>query len=243
MEEELQDRGSDFFGKEKVKRASRLFNQEELLAIASAVVEAEGETAGEIVPVVATSSGRYDRAEDIFGVVFVLAALTLAWIFFQDLRPVGGDWESGQALVLGLVPILLIVIVGFLLGTTAATMIPVLRLPFISRKEMREEVERCAGEAFHRFKVRKTAGSSGILIFVSLYEHMVQVIGDEGISQKLSQSDWEAVRDLIIDGIRSRKPAHGLTRAIKKCGEMLKEHFPIQPGDTDELHNELRIID
>jgi len=124
-------------------------------------------------PLQATSSGRYDRAEDIFGVVLVLAALTLAWIFFQDLRPVGGDWESGQALVLGLVPILLIVIVGFLVGTTAATIIPVLRLPFISRKEMREEVERCAGEAFHRCKVRKTAGSSGILIYVSLYEHMV----------------------------------------------------------------------
>ena len=90
MEEELQDRGSYFFGKEKVKRASRLFNQEERLAITTAVFEAEVETAGEIVPVVATSSGRYDRAEDLFGVAFVLVALTLAGPFFKTY----GLWKT-----------------------------------------------------------------------------------------------------------------------------------------------------
>ncbi|MFQ5792064.1 MAG: TPM domain-containing protein, partial [Acidobacteriota bacterium] len=172
-----------------------------------------------------------------------LVALTLSWLWLQEIQPVEGDWESGRTLVLGLVAILAIVLAGFLMGAVAATRIPALRLPFISRKEMMQEVERGASEAFHRFRVRRTAGASGVLIYVSLYEHMVRVIGDDAISEKLGQSDWDGVRDLVINGIRSGRPADGLASAIRKCGALLSEHFPVKPGDVDELHNELRIID
>ena len=57
-----------------------------------------------------------------------LLALALVWIFFQGIRPVAGDWESGQRLVIGLAPILLVVLGGFLLGAVAATRIPAPRL-------------------------------------------------------------------------------------------------------------------
>lgn len=226
-----------------MKRASQFFNKEDLRKIADAVEDAERRTSGEIVPAVAGVSGRYDRAEDLFGMVLALVVLTLSWLWVQEIQPVEGDWEMGQTLVLGLVPILFIVLAGFLIGAVAATRIPVLRLPFISKKEMLQEVERGAAEAFHRFRVRRTAEASGILIYVSLYEHMVRVIGDDAINEKLGQSDWDGVRDLVIDGIRSGQPADGLVRAIRKCGELLSEHFPVRPGDVNELHNELRIID
>ena len=61
-----------------------------------ALGEAEEKTSGEIVPVVATVSGRYDRAEDLFGLVLAAIALVVSWIAFQDIRPRGGDWEAGM---------------------------------------------------------------------------------------------------------------------------------------------------
>ncbi len=41
----------------------------------------------------------------------------------------------------------------------------------------------------------------GVLIYLSLFEHRVRVLADDAIQDKVSQSDWEAVRDLIIAGI------------------------------------------
>lgn len=226
-----------------MKMASKFFSEEERKAISSAVAEAERRTSGEIVPVVATVSGHYDRAEDLFGVLTALLALALSWIFFQEIQPVKGDWASGQTFPLGLVSLLLIVAAGFVLGTAAATYLPVLRLPLLPRQEMRREVERSAAEAFQRFRVRKTAAGTGILIYVSLHERMVQVLGDDAISARMNQRDWDAVRDLVIEGFRSGRAAEGLKQAILKCGELLSRYFPSQPGDVNEVTNELRIID
>ncbi len=226
-----------------MKRASQLFSEEDRKVIAAAVTEAERRTSGEIVPVVATASGRYDRAEDLFGVAVALLAMALVWIFFQDIRPATGGWALGQTLALGLLPLVLIVAGGFVLGTMAATILPILALPFVTEKEKREEVERSAAEAFHRFRLRKTAAGTGILLYVSLYERMVRVLGDDAISDKLNQKDWQAVRDLVIAGFRSNRPAEGLSQGVLKCGELLSRYFPLQPGDVNEIRNELRVID
>ena len=226
-----------------MKRASKFFTESERNSIAEAVRAAEQKTSGEIVPVLSTASGRYDRAEDLFGLTFALIVLVACWILFQEIRPVEGDWASGQKLVLGLVPVLVIVFVGFSLGVALSTWIPALKLPFLSRREIEAEVDRSAAGAFQQFRVRGTAASTGVIIYISLFERMVQVLGDDMIDQKLSQDDWEQVKDLVIDGLRSGKAAEGLQRAIACCGDLLAVHFPIEPGDVNELTNELRIID
>ena len=168
-----------------MRQARELFSIEDLKTIRATITEAERKTSGEIVPVVATASGRYDRAEDIFGLIVAMLALSLSWIFFQGIRLIEGDWASGHEIILGLGPVLLIIVAGFALGCAGATTFPVLRLPFITKKEMREEVERSAAEAFHRFRVRKTEAGTGILIYVSLFERMVRVQGDDTISTRL----------------------------------------------------------
>lgn len=226
-----------------MKRASRFFGETDRQAIARAVSTAEQKTSGEIVPVVTTTSGRYDRAEDLFGVVMALVALAVVWVLFQDVRPVQGDWASGQQMVLGLLPVLLIVAAGFVGGGALSTWFPTLKLPFLTTREMQEEVERSAAEAFYRFRVRRTAEGTGVLIYVSFFEGMIRVMGDETIGAKLSQSHWDEVRDIVATGLRSGRPAEGLQKGIERCGELLAEHFPIQPGDVNELANELHIID
>ena len=226
-----------------MKRASKFFTESERAAIAEAVGAAEQRTSGEIVPVLATASGRYDRAEDLFGVIFSIVLLIACWILFQDIRPVEEDWASGQKLVIGLVPVLVIVLVGFGAGVALSTWIPYLKLPLLSKREIELEVDRSAAVAFQQFRIRGTAASTGILIYISLFEHTVRIFGDDAIDQKLNQEDWEKVKDLIIDGMNSGKAADGLRRAIALCGDLLAEHFPIEPGDVNELTNELRIID
>ena len=225
-----------------MKRASQLFSAEDRRIVEAAIAEAERRTAGEIVPVVATASGRYDRGEDLFGLVLALTTIAGAWGLFQGVEVVQTEWAAKYTVALGLLPVLGVLVVVFLLGAVAATYLPVLRLPFISRNEMEEEVERSATAAFQRFRIRGAAGS-GILVYVSLYERTVRVLGDDAVNAKVTQSDWNAVCDLVTEGLRNGRAAEGLASAIRKAGELLCRHFPARPEDRNDLANELRFID
>jgi putative membrane protein len=224
-----------------MKTASTLFNEQQRQFIAAAVTEAEQGTAGEIVPVVATVSGRYDRAEDLFGLLLGLVALVVIWVLFQGTTETA--WAAGHTPTLGLAAVIAIIVAGFLVGATLATRFPVLRLPFIPPREMRHEVERRALEAFQRYRIRTTRGGTGVLIYVSLYEHMVRVVGDDAVTEKISLEDWEGICRLVVDGMKADNAAQGLTLAIRQSGELLARHFPILPDDHNELSNELILID
>ena len=225
-----------------MKKASAWFTESDRKAIAEDIARAESATTGEIVPVVATTSGNYDRAEDLFGLVFALISLSAFWLL-RGVAPGGSGWPSGPAESLSLPVVLSIVAVAFIVGAVLATVIPALRLPFIPRNEMEREVERRAAEAFHHFRIRSTAGATGVLIYVSLFEHAVRVFGDDLINEKIDQETWQEICDHVVDGIRKGDPSGGLSAGILRCGEVLASHFPIDPGDRNELVNTLHLID
>lgn len=226
-----------------MKKASNYFSDEDKKIIEDAIARAESNTSGEIVPVVASVSGRYDRSEDIFGMLFSLILLTIAWLYTQEITPIDGQWESEVKTVITLPWALAIIFLGFIVGAILASFFPLLRLIFISKKEMREEVGRKALDAFHQYRIRGTQGATGVLIYVSLYEHNVRVLGDEAINEKLNQQDWEDVCGLVVEGMKSKQPIDKLVEAIELCGQLLAEHFPIDDDDQNELPNKLQLLD
>jgi len=232
-----------------MKRASTFFSDGDRAAIEAAVAGAEKRTSAEIIPVVATASGRYDRAEDVFGIVVAIAALCAVWFAFSG-GSIADGWLAGGAPAsagggpaFGLAGAIAAIVVGFALGAALATRFPALCTPFASKTEMREEVERAANEAFFAFRVRSTADATGILLYISLYERMVRVVGDDAITSKLGQGDWDEIRDRVIAGLADGRAAEGLVDAIERCGELCAAHFPRAEDDQNELSNALRIID
>jgi putative membrane protein len=226
-----------------MQRASELFTPEDRAAVSRAVAAAEDGTTGEIVPVVATVSGRYDRAEDLCGLAVALVALAVVWLGFQEVRVEDRAWAPRAVPALGLVWMLVVVLFGFLAGALVAARVPLLRRAFLREREMREEVERAAAAAFQQLRVRRTAGATGIVLYVSLYERMVRVLGDDAISARLGPADWEAVREAMLARLRAGAPADAMIAGIEAAGALLRKHFPGTPGDAEELHNELRILD
>ena len=223
--------------------ASHLFSPSDRQAIQDAIEAAERGTTGEIVPVVASCSGRYDRAEAAVGVLVAIVFLVAGWQLLPVADAAGGSWSGGAWIARGPGPLVALMVLGTLAGHLLATWVPALRLPFIPHREMEEEVGRAAAEGFLRYRVRGTAGGTGILLYVSLFEHRVVVQVDTAIAAKLGDSDWESVRDLLLDGLRNRAPREGFVSAIRRCGEILAEHFPAPTGDRNELGNELHLID
>lgn len=225
-----------------MKPASEALTPTEKAEVAKAIRDAEAKTSAEIVVVLATRSGRYDRAEDLFAILLGLVAVSLAWVLGQDVEP---EWGDRYRIALGLVPLLLIFLATFVAGAFLATWFPSLARPFIPRDQMLDEMRRTAGEAFHRFRVHRTAEGTGVLIYVSLLEHLVWVVGDEKVGEAIPDAVWQPVKDAIVEGFKRGRPAAGLREAITMAGDRLAEPFPLTPDqpNANRLTNELQFID
>ena len=228
----------------------RLFSQDDRAAIGAAIQQAEEKSGCEIIPVMAVASGRYDRGEDIFGVVVAMACVALAWLLVPSLMPnaaptgasAAAAWQYGEAAPFGLAVLLALIGGGFLLGALMATRISLLKVPFVPRVEMREEVTRAAQACFYARGLRKAPGAAGVLIYVSYFEHMVEVIGDDQVAEKLGADDWQAICDALLTGLRQRQPAAGFVAALEKTGALLDGAFT-RPDDGQRFADELVLLD
>ena len=100
---------------------------------------------------------------------------------------------------------------------------------------------RRAAVAFLEEDVFKTRDRTGVLIFLSLFERRVVVMGDEGINRAVETADWQAIVDRLVGGIHEGRPGDALVEAIGECGKLLEsKEVAIRPDDTDELSDELR---
>ena len=51
----------------------------------------------------------------------------------------------------------------------------------------------CAIEAFSKLRVWDTEGNSGVLIYLLLADHAIEIVADRGIARHVPDSDWQAV--------------------------------------------------
>lgn len=223
--------------------AGKLFTDDDRAAIARAVAEAERTTTGEIVPVVAAESDRYERAEDVFGIWFAITTFTLAWLTLQHVRPAAGEWESGWEIALDLKFVLPLFVLPWVLGALLAYRVPFFKRLAAGGRVMRRRVAEAAADAFERFHVRGTRASTGIVLYVSLLEHVVCVEADAAISGKVAPEEWAKICDEMVAAIRKGSYRDAFVTGVRRSGELLAKHFPAAAGDTNELTNELRIIE
>ncbi len=94
-------------------------------------------------------------------------------------------------------------------------------------------------EVFYKLKMYKTAARNGVLIYVSAREQKVAVIGDQGINEKVPENFWEDVIQILTDHFKEQKFTDGLEKAILLIGEKLKEFFPYQKDDINELSDDI----
>ena len=102
----------------------------------------------------------------------------------------------------------------------------------------KETLERAA-EVFYDLKMNQTAARNGILFYLAVKDHKFAVIGDEGINKKVEHDFWNDIKDQMIFNFKENKFADGLVAGILKCGERLKEYFPYQSDDVNELSDEI----
>ncbi len=140
---------------------------------------------------------------------------------------------------------LLIFTVVLLAGSVGAMLVqwfdPVKKW-MLSQEHLDQATHKKAETVFLEEEVFNTRQRTGILIFISFFEHEVIVMTDKGISKEVDQKEWDNLVKIIIDHIRKGKIVEGLELAIRRSGEILLEKgFVITPDDVNELGDELRV--
>jgi len=96
-----------------------------------------------------------------------------------------------------------------------------------------------ASYMFRKLGMHKTAQRNGVLIYLALKNRQFAVIGDVGINSKVPDGFWDGVKDLMAGHFREGRFTEGLVSGIDLAGIMLKEHFPWQSQDQNELPDEI----
>jgi len=200
-----------------------------LKQIEQAVSVAEQSTSGEIIPILVRSSVSQQLVRWLIALWWIIAVLVVLPIL-----PMA--FTSQQYLILEF----LAISVGLLVVWTMP-LPPIFFRMLVPPREVLRQVEARAELEFYRCRTQETAGKTGILLFVSLYERQAVVLADRGISSILPPSTWDDLLAMMLDGLKNHDAAAGYTNAIKKCGEILSMHFPLESGDQNELQNKLVI--
>ena len=103
----------------------------------------------------------------------------------------------------------------------------------------KEEALERAAEVFYDLKMDRTAARNGILFYLAVKDHKFAIIGDEGINREVERDFWNDIKDEMIYNFKENKFAEGLIAGILKCGDKLKEYFPHQNDDVNELSDEI----
>jgi uncharacterized membrane protein len=113
--------------------------------------------------------------------------------------------------------------------------------------EIRVHIDKnCSGEplkraieVFNKLKMHETKERNGVLIYLAFNDRKLAILGDEGIDKKVANDFWDSTKEQLILDFKNNQFIPGIIKSINEVGVRLKEYFPHQADDIDELSNEI----
>ena len=96
-----------------------------------------------------------------------------------------------------------------------------------------------AMEVFVELKMHETELKNGVLIYLAVADKKFVICGDKGINTVVPDDFWDTTKEAMLSHFKNGEFKQGLIDGIQKAGEQLKNYFPWQDGDTNELSNEI----
>ena len=199
--------------------------------VTEAITKAEKSTSGEIVAVAARQSDDYIHvplhlatalalavplAVAVYNHYFIWDAISVGWIFVLQLAT-------------------------FILAALVLSL-PFFRFHVTPRKLMRKYASRNAAQQFLALNTSSTLGRTGVLIFVSILERYVEIIGDIGITSKVDRKVWQKIVDDMVPLLAKHKISDAMVLGVERCGAELSQHFPPGKSNPNELPDRFIIL-
>lgn len=93
-----------------------------------------------------------------------------------------------------------------------------------------------AEEVFARLRVWNTERNTGVLIYLLLADHAIEIVADRGVAKEIPEHEWGPICALMQDYFRKGDYEHGVLEGVAAVGELLARHFPANgERNPDEL--------
>ncbi len=204
------------------RKSEHFFTKEEKERIVNTTRDIESRTTGEVVVMVVDRSDDYLDGEVIGGVLGgSLISMIITELFFH-----ASMWFFIPLAFIFFFPVRILF-----------RKVRPLRTALISSRRREHAVRHRAIRAFHEKGLTRTRDHTGVLFFISLLEHKVWVLADRGIHEKIGQETLNTFALQVSKGIAEGRACNSLCEAMRGAGDLLAVHFPLKPGDSDELPN------
>ena len=92
---------------------------------------------------------------------------------------------------------------------------------------------------FGKLRVWDTAHNNGVLIYLLLAEHRIEIVADRGLNERVAADTWPRLVASMSEAFKAGDFDGGLTRAVREVSALLQRHFTLQTGqgNPDELPN------
>ena len=110
----------------------------------------------------------------------------------------------------------------------------------IEKSTDKDPLER-AKEVFHFLKMDETEKRNGVLFYLAVDDKQFSVLGDIGIFKVTPETFWDSTKDIVLNEFIKGNFTKGLKLGIMEAGFKLKEFFPYQNNDKNELPDSISL--
>jgi uncharacterized membrane protein len=86
---------------------------------------------------------------------------------------------------------------------------------------------------FGKLRVWDTEHNNGVLIYLLLAEHAIEIVADRGLVRRVPQAQWDTLVAGMREAFRAGRFEEGLGQAIEAVDALLLQHFPLAPGQVN----------
>jgi hypothetical protein len=86
---------------------------------------------------------------------------------------------------------------------------------------------------FSKLRVWDTEHNNGVLVYLLLAEHAIEIVADRGIHNQTSPEQWQQLIEPMRPAFAAGRFEDGLTETVASLDRLLVQHFPLLPGQAN----------
>jgi uncharacterized membrane protein len=80
---------------------------------------------------------------------------------------------------------------------------------------------------FGKLRVWDTEDNNGVLIYLLLADHAIEIVADRGLARHVGAEQWQAMVARMAEAFREKRYEDGLTQALEETSALLMTHFAL----------------
>ena len=97
-------------------------------------------------------------------------------------------------------------------------------------------------DVFSELRIWDTEENNGVLIYLLLADHDVEIVADRGLNAKVPPAEWAQICHRMETAFAQGDFQRGVVEGIAEVSSLLRRHYPARLGDRNELPDKPAVL-